>query len=110
MKTWTAPTVRWSRASCTAGALRVHVFSDPLLFKGVTQRIAWDGGVAGKPQKPGSTSRNAVFYGDKAIDRSPCGTGTSARMAQWFARGKLKVGDSFIHESIIGSIFNGRVV
>jgi len=63
----------------------------------------------GRPQKPGSTARNAVFYGDKAIDRSPCGTGTSARMAQWFARGKLKVGDSFIHESIIGSIFNGRV-
>ena len=63
----------------------------------------------GRPQKPGSTARNAVFYGYKAIDRSPCGTGTSARMAQWFARGKLKVGDSFIHESIIGSIFNGRV-
>src|SRR4051812_26010626 len=63
----------------------------------------------GKPLKPGSTARNAVFYGDKAIDRSPCGTGTSARMAQWFARGKLKVGDAFIHESIIGSIFKGRV-
>ncbi len=56
-----------------------------------------------------ATARNAVFYGDKAIDRSPCGTGTSARMAQWFTQGKLQVGDSFIHESIIGSIFNGRV-
>ena len=56
-----------------------------------------------------ATARNAVFYGDKAIDRSPCGTGTSARMAQWFSKGKLQVGDSFIHESIIGSIFNGRV-
>lgn len=53
--------------------------------------------------------RNAVFYGDKAIDRSPCGTGTSARMAQLFAKGKLKVGDSFIHESYIGSKFIGRV-
>jgi 4-hydroxyproline epimerase len=63
----------------------------------------------GKPQAKGATARNAVFYGDKAIDRSPCGTGTSARMAQWFARGKLKVGDDFIHESIIGSIFKGRV-
>jgi 4-hydroxyproline epimerase len=50
-----------------------------------------------------------VFYGDKAIDRSPCGTGTSARMAQWFAKGKLKLGDSFVHESIIGSIFKGKV-
>jgi len=53
--------------------------------------------------------RNAVFYGDKAIDRSPCGTGTSARMAQWAAKGKLKLGDSFIHESFIGSKFTGRV-
>ncbi|MFK7787508.1 MAG: proline racemase family protein, partial [Crocinitomicaceae bacterium] len=49
------------------------------------------------------------FYGDKAIDRSPCGTGTSARMAQWHAKGKLKKGDEFIHESIIGSIFTGRI-
>lgn len=54
-------------------------------------------------------ARNAVFYGDKAIDRSPCGTGTSSRMAQWFAKGKLDIGDTFIHESIIGSQFIGRV-
>ena len=58
---------------------------------------------------PSSSARNAVFYGDKAIDRSPCGTGTSARMAQWFAKGKLKQGDEFIHESIIGSKFIGRI-
>lgn len=63
----------------------------------------------GKTLNPSSTARNAVFYGDKAIDRSPCGTGTSARMAQWFAKGQLKVGDVFIHESIIGSTFTGRV-
>ena len=53
--------------------------------------------------------RNAVFYGDKAIDRSPCGTGTSARMAQWYGQGKLKLGDRFIHESFIGSQFIGKV-
>lgn len=58
---------------------------------------------------PDATARNAVFYGDKAIDRSPCGTGTSARMAQWHAKGKLKKGDAFIHESFIGSKFVGRV-
>lgn len=58
---------------------------------------------------PEADARNAVFYGDKAIDRSPCGTGTSARMAQWAAKGKLKKGDRFIHESIIGSRFIGRV-
>ena len=54
-------------------------------------------------------ARNAVLYGEKAIDRSPCGTGTSARMALEAARGNLSVGDSFVHESIIGSLFDGRV-
>lgn len=58
---------------------------------------------------PTSSGRNAVFYGDKAIDRSPCGTGTSARMAQLYAKGKLKVGEGFIHESFIGSKFIGCV-
>ena len=63
----------------------------------------------GKTLDKNSSARNAVFYGDKAIDRSPCGTGTSARMAQWFAKGKLKQGDVFIHESIIGSKFTGII-
>jgi 4-hydroxyproline epimerase len=67
--------------------------------------ILWTGAVLDK----NATARNAVFYGDKAIDRSPCGTGTSARMAQWYAKGKLKKGDVFIHESIIGSQFVGRI-
>ena len=63
----------------------------------------------GAPRHPEAQARNAVLYGDKAIDRSPCGTGTSARMAQLAARGRLKVGDDFVHESIIGSLFRGRV-
>jgi 4-hydroxyproline epimerase len=63
----------------------------------------------GKPRDPKAHGRNAVFYGDRAIDRSPCGTGTSARMAQLVAKGKLEVGDAFVHESIIGSLFEGRV-
>jgi 4-hydroxyproline epimerase len=67
--------------------------------------IMWTGQVLDK----NSTARNAVFYGDKAIDRSPCGTGTSARMAQWSAKGKLNEDEVFIHESIIGSKFNGRI-
>ena len=67
--------------------------------------ILWTGAVLDK----NSTARNAVFYGEKAIDRSPCGTGTSARMAQWYAKGKLKKGDAFIHESIIGSKFIGTI-
>ena len=63
----------------------------------------------GKPKNSLAHGRNAVFYGDKAIDRSPCGTGTSARIAQWVAKGKLGVGQTFIHESIIGSLFTGKV-
>jgi 4-hydroxyproline epimerase len=73
-------------------------------IKGLSH-ILW----TGAPKAEGAHARNAVFYGDKAIDRSPCGTGTSARMAQLAAKGKLKVGDSFVHESIIGSLFKGRV-
>jgi len=63
----------------------------------------------GNPKNSCSDAANAVFYGEKAIDRSPCGTGTSARMAQLFARGELKIGDSFAHESYIGSQFIGKV-
>ncbi|GLK85407.1 4-hydroxyproline epimerase [Ancylobacter defluvii] len=63
----------------------------------------------GEARHPEAHARNAVFYGDKAIDRSPCGTGTSARMAQLAGKGQLKVGDAFVHESIIGSLFKGRV-
>src|SRR5262249_59775755 len=73
-------------------------------IKGVSH-VMW----TGQPRDSRAHARNAVFYGDKAIDRSPCGTGTSARMAQRAAQGKLKVGEEFVHESIIGSLFDGRV-
>jgi 4-hydroxyproline epimerase len=63
----------------------------------------------GKARDAKAHLRNAVFYGDKAIDRSPCGTGTSARMAHLVAKGRLKIGDDFVHESIIGTLFEGRV-
>jgi len=63
----------------------------------------------GKCQNENSDGANAVFYGDKAIDRSPCGTGTSARMAQLFTKGLMQVGDSFVHESYIGSQFTGKI-
>ncbi|QBA63950.1 4-hydroxyproline epimerase [Muriicola soli] len=63
----------------------------------------------GEPRTSEASGRNAVFYGDKAIDRSPCGTGTSARLAQWYARGRIKAGQEFIHESIIGSTFTATI-
>ena len=71
----------------------------------VLSHIMW----TGMATKAGADKRNAVFYGERAIDRSPCGTGTSARMAQLHAKGRLATGDSFVHESIIGSLFHGRV-
>ena len=83
-----------------------HVFvhpEDPTI-QGMSH-VQW----TGQTIDPAATARNAVFYGDKAIDRSPCGTGTSARMAQWHAKGWLKLGEAFVHESIIGSKFTGRI-
>ena len=97
--------IAWARAMRTDMNERytfVHPENDTI--SGLSH-VLW----AGKPLADTSTARNAVFYGDKAIDRSPCGTGTSARMAQWYAQGRLKPGDEFIHESIIGSIFTGRI-
>jgi len=63
----------------------------------------------GAPTGDGAHGRNAVLYGEAALDRSPCGTGTSARLAQRYGRGLLKPGESFIHESLIGSRFIGRI-
>lgn len=97
--------IQWSR-EIRKRLNEQHSFVHPIdeTIQGLSH-ILW----AGEPIKSSSTARNAVFYGDKAIDRSPCGTGTSARMAQWHAKGKLKKGDEFIHESYIGSIFTGRI-
>ncbi|MNE73226.1 4-hydroxyproline epimerase [compost metagenome] len=50
-----------------------------------------------------------MFYGEKAIDRSPGGTGTSARMAQLYGKGRLNVGDTYRLESLIGTIYEGKV-
>jgi 4-hydroxyproline epimerase len=61
------------------------------------------------PKGEGADGRNAVFYGERAIDRSPCGTGTSARLAHLHAKGRLTLGDRFVHESYIGSRFTGRI-
>ena len=97
--------IEWSR-EIRNKINKLYTFIHPLdeKIKGCSH-VLW----GGLPTLEGSNASNAVFYGDKAIDRSPCGTGTCARMAQWFAKGKLKVGDTFVHESIIGSVFTGRI-
>jgi 4-hydroxyproline epimerase len=90
------------RAAAQRALAPVHPEDDRI--KGVSH-VMW----CDKPKAKGADARNAVFYGDKAIDRSPCGTGSSARMAQLVGKGRLKVGDSFVHESIIGTLFNCKV-
>lgn len=101
----TSQLIGWSRA-IREEINEKHEFVHPLnsAIRGLSH-VQW----TGKPTKPDSDAKNAVFYGEKAIDRSPCGTGTSARMAQLAAKGKLAVGDNFVHESIIGSQFVGKV-
>ena len=97
--------IRWSREireKVNANSIYEHPLDKNI--KGCSH-VLW-GGI---PTQDRSTASNVVFYGEKALDRSPCGTGTSARMAQLFAQGKLKVGEDFIHESIIGSKFIGNV-
>jgi proline racemase len=63
-----------------------------------------------EPGSDGADSRNVVVLGDHMVDRSPCGTGTSAETALRYAQGQLKVGESFVTESIIGMCFTGQVV
>jgi len=100
-----ADLIRWSR-EIRAELNRTYDFQHLVDSKiGGCSHVLW----TGAPTQTEAIARNAVFYGDQAIDRSPCGTGTSSRMAQWAAKGKLKEGDAFVHESIIGSLFKGTV-
>ncbi|QXM05540.1 proline racemase [Crassaminicella indica] len=62
------------------------------------------------PTDPEANLKNVVVFGESQVDRSPCGTGTSAKLATLFAKGKIKENEIFIYESIIGTKFKGRVV
>jgi len=64
----------------------------------------------GKPVKKGSDTKNTVVIPPGAIDRSPCGTGTSARLAASYARGELGIGESLAFESIINTTFRGKIL
>src|ERR1035438_1125629 len=63
----------------------------------------------GHPTVPGADSKNFVLCPGKAYDRSPCGTGTSAKLACLYADGKLRPGQTWRQESIVGSVFEGTV-
>jgi len=97
--------VRWSPVlRQRLNSMQDFVHPEQPSIRGLSH-IMWTGAAT----RPETSARNAVFYGDKAIDRSPCGTGTSARMAQLYGRGRLQPGENFNHESIIGSVFKGRI-
>lgn len=66
--------------------------------------------ISDKPEKANSHLRNVTIFADEQIDRSPCGTGTCARLAVLYSKGELNIGETFIHESIIGSQFIGEIV
>ncbi|HRV71281.1 MAG TPA: proline racemase family protein [Thermovirgaceae bacterium] len=59
-------------------------------------------------ERPGKPTKNCVIFGESNVDRSPCGTGTCAKMALLAAKGTLKPGEVFDHESVVGSVFHGH--
>jgi len=63
-----------------------------------------------EPTHEEATYKNVVVFGEGQVDRSPCGTGTSAKMAALHAKGELKLGETFVYESILGTLFRGEIV
>lgn len=64
----------------------------------------------GPATSPDATYQNVVVFGEGQVDRSPCGTGTSAKLATLYHKGEMKVGDTFVYESILGTKFKGEIV
>jgi proline racemase len=62
------------------------------------------------PTHPDANYKNVVVFGQGQIDRSPCGTGTSAKLATLYAKGQLKQNELFVYESILGTMFKGRIL
>ncbi|MDD4780566.1 MAG: proline racemase family protein [Tissierellia bacterium] len=66
--------------------------------------------IYGKPKNKDANCQNIVVFGDGQVDRSPCGTGTCAKMAVLYAKGELEIGKDFVHESILETKFTGRIL
>jgi 4-hydroxyproline epimerase len=97
--------LEWGRQMQTAVNETVDVVHpDHPAIRGVKHTM-W----TGAPLSDDADARAVVIAGDSLIDRSPCGTGTSARVAQRYARGLLGIAQPFRHQSLIGSCFTGRV-
>lgn len=76
--------------------------------KGVQNRINL-AMLTDEPEKENSDGKNVVIWGQGSVDRSPCGTGSASRVATLYSKGILKVGDTFIHESILGTQFKIKI-
>ena len=63
-----------------------------------------------EPTHPEANYKNVVIFGQGQVDRSPCGTGTSAKLATLYSKGELKEGELFVYESILGTLFKGRIL
>jgi proline racemase len=61
-------------------------------------------------QTPGGDGRNITIFAESEVDRSPCGTGTSAKLANLFAKGKIGLDSPYVHESVIDTIMTGRIL
>ena len=66
--------------------------------------------IYGAPTHPDADLKNVVIFGKGQVDRSPCGTGTCAKLAALHAKGRIKEGELFVYESILGTLFKGRIV
>lgn len=77
--------------------------------KGVQNRINL-AMLTDEPERESSDGKNVVIWGEGSIDRSPCGTGSASRVATLYSKGVLKVGDTFVHESILGTQFKIKIV
>lgn len=66
--------------------------------------------LTGPPRHPDAHQRNVTIFADGQVDRSPCGSGTSATLAALWADGRLRPGEPFVHESILGTLFSARIV
>lgn len=62
------------------------------------------------PTHPDADYKNVVVFGQGQVDRSPCGTGTSAKLAKLYAKGELEKGQDFVYESILGTLFKAKIV
>ncbi|MDD2221388.1 MAG: proline racemase family protein [Clostridia bacterium] len=66
--------------------------------------------IYGKPKSPDADCQNMVVLGEGEVDRSPCGTGTCAKLAVLYSQGELKIGEEFVHESVLQTKFSGRIL